>query len=47
MGGEFLSEQNDMVEFCTKEPDDVESIDGCNRFWISKNQLFDNKQLTD
>lgn len=32
-----------MVEFCTKEPDDVESIDGCNIFWISKNQLIDNK----
>lgn len=45
--GEILSEQNDMVEFCTKEPDDVESIDGCNRFWISKNQLFDNKQQSD
>lgn len=45
--GEIISEQNGMVEFCTKEPDDVESIDGCNTFWISKNQLIDNKQPTD
>lgn len=45
--GNIISEQNGMVEFCTKEPDDVESVEGCNRFWISKNQLFDNKQQTD
>lgn len=45
--GKIISEQNDMVEFCTKEPDGVESIDGCNIFWIAKNQLIDNKQQTD
>lgn len=43
--GKCISEQNDKVEFCTKEPDDVESLDGCNIFWVSKNQLINNKWL--
>lgn len=45
--GQVLSEQRDMIKFCTKEPDGVESIDGCSVFWVSKNRIVGNEHEPD
>ena len=43
--GKIISRENDIVLFCTKLPDYVESKDGNNKFYVSINQLIDNKHL--
>ncbi len=39
--GHVISEHSGIVEFCTKEPDDIESVDGYDTFWVLKTQLVD------
>lgn len=39
IGGEIISQDGDIVCFCTKEPWDIESRDGENKFYVFERQL--------
>ena len=41
VAGEIISQNKNIVCFCTEKPWDIESRDGKNKFYINENQIID------